>query len=374
MVIRWNMLISLMLLAVPVNVLGQSSTLPIPLDPLWRVVQRADQSVSDRERAGLVGPVRKVVEERVNGPVGLLIRGEVRITSKVVEYDDHGAEVFREEYRDWNGDLLRTLQRRHDVRGRVVEVTEELWGATRAPDFFGHIGRVSETWELQEAHHQDFDGPTQSIHRRIRYEGDRLVEVEIADTAVGSEIDRRIFEYDAGGQRLNVYSTNGLGDYVPASLSDYRRLSDGTIERVTTYSLYGTDRALFDAGGRLVGEAIFSGAESAPRTTRRFDRWGREVERLEYDRAGTVQLHRVQTYDSRGNLIETVNRSADAAATRRYTYTDDERGNWIVRTATVSDPQAESASATETTFRTITYEPDGRPPFPALATESGPSQ
>ncbi len=349
---------------------GQAASHPDP----WAIIDQAERAVSDRERAGLVGPVRKVVEERVNGPVGLLIRGESRITTKVVEYGDRGTEVFREEYRDWNGELLRTIQHRQDDLGRVVEVMEELWGVTRAPDFFGHIGRVSETWELQEALRYDFEGPTQTIRKRFRYDGDRLAEVEIADTAVGSEIDRRVYDYEAGGRRLKVYSSNDLGDYAPASLSEYRRLPEGTIERVTTHSLYGMDRALFDASGRLVSETIFSGAENAPRTTRRYDRLGREVERLEYDRAGTVQLYRVQTYDSRGHLVETVSRSADGAATRRYTYTDDERGNWIVRTATVGDQPGEGASTTETTFRTITYEPDGRLSFPALATESGQTQ
>ncbi len=362
------MLISLMLLASPGSGLGQSVSLPNVLEPLWRVIQRADHSVSDRERAGLVGPVRKVVEERVNGPVGLLIRGEARITTKVVEYDERGAEVFREEYRDWNGDLLRTLQRQYDRLGRVVEVTEELWGATRAPDFFGHIGRVSETWELEEALRHDFDGPTQTIRKRFRYDGDRLAEVDIADTAVGSEIDRRVYDYEAGGQRMKVYSSNDLGDYTPASLSEYRRLSDGTMERVTTHSLYGMDRALFDASGRLVSDTIFSGSTGSPRSVRRYDPAGREVERLDYDRNGLLQVHRVQRYDVRGNVIDVTSRTADHAPIhRRYAYHEDERGNWVERTTTVSDQGDGASPETETTFRTITYEGAVEDQQPSLA-------
>lgn len=336
--------------------------LPHPVSPsltspsLWAVIQQAEQAVSDRERAGLRGTVRKIVEERVNGPVALLIRGKTRITTKVAEYDERGAELFREEYRDWNGDLMRTVQHQYDASGRVVEVREELWGVTRAPDFFGHVGRPSEASELQEALGQDFDGPSQTIRKRFRYEGDRLVEVEITDSAVGSEIDRRMYEYDAGGRRLKVYSSNDLGDYVPASLSEYRRFSDGSIERTTTYSLYGADRASYDPAGRLVSETISAGAAGPPRSERRYDPAGRELERIDYDRSGTMQLRRTQTYDARGNLIETVSRSSEREIIRRrYAYTYDEQGNWLMRTETVIDQESEQPQATETTFRTITY-------------------
>jgi hypothetical protein len=324
----------------------------------WKAVQQQERGISDRERAGLRGPVVKVVEERLNEPVAFLIRGVTRITTLVAEYDDRGAEVLREESREWNGELLRRLEHRYDALGRVVESTEDLFGVTKAPDFFGHIGRAVESPGYQETAQQDFSGPAQSITRRYRYEGDRLAEVDITDTAVGQEVDRRIYEYDIPGRRVKVYSSNGLGDFTPASVSDYREGSDGTVERLTTYSLYGMERVTFDAEGRVRRETIYAGRSGPPRYSLRYDRAGREVERLDYDRSGALLTRRIQTLDGQGNPTEISTTAPGRSTTvHRFVYRYDGQGNWTSRTETAFDPDAEGPSRSITVERTITYAP-----------------
>lgn len=324
--------------------------------PLWTVIQQAEQAISDRERAGLRGSVIKVVEARTSGPVAFLMHGTALITTIVVEYDERGFEVLREEYREWSGELMRTLQQSRDPIGRVTEVTEELWGITRAPDFFGHIGRVVETSEFLEALPYGFDGPTQTIRKRVRYEADRLTEVEVADTAVGTEVDRRLYEYDPSRQQVRVYSSNDQGEFVLANVSEYRLRANGAIERVTTYSLYGSDRALYDAQGRLLEETAYRGKAGMPQSSRRYDSAGREIERVDYDRAGTSHTRRENSYDAEGRLAESLVRDGAEESVRwRYQYTVDADGNWIRRVGTAFEPGPDSHPRTETVERTITY-------------------
>ena len=340
----------------------------------WMVIQQAERAGSDRERAGLRGPVAKVVEEQVSGPVALLIRGATRITTKIVEYDDRGAEVLREEYRTWNGDLLRRIEQDYDASGRVVNITEELWGATRTSDFFGHLGHAADASEVQEAVYRDFDGPTQTIHKQFRYEGDRLVEVEIADTAVGSEIDRRVYEYDVSGGQVKVYSSNGQGAYAPASVSQYRLQPNGALERTTTYSLHGVERAVYDKAGRLAVEAAYTGRSGPPRTMRRVDAVGREVERIDYDRAGGIQTRRQLTYDINGNLTESMTWSGEGEVTRRYTYAFDEAGNWVKRVEATTGEAATRQSRADVVERTIVYAIEKPAAAPAQQADAGPLQ
>ncbi|TKB78664.1 MAG: hypothetical protein E8D45_04085 [Nitrospira sp.] len=324
--------------------------------PPWMLIQQAEQTISDRERAGLRGSVVKVVEARTSGPAAVPTQGTEPITTTAVEYDERGFEVLREEYREWNGELMRTLQLSRDPIGRVTEVTEELWGMTRAPEFFGHIGRVGETSEFLEAQPSGFDGPTQTIRKRVRYEADRVVEVEVADTAVGAEVDRRLYEYDPSRQQVRVYSSNDQGEFVPANVSEYRLRANGAIERVTTYSLYGSDRAIYDAQGRLREETAYRGKAGMPRSSRRYDSAGREVERVEYDRAGTSRTRRENSYDAEGRLAESIVRyAAEESVRRRYQYTVDAQGNWIRRVSTAFEPGPNDHPRTETVERIITY-------------------
>ncbi len=369
---RWGVLMGLFLLADPQGAHSQSTGSVGDREPFWRTIQRAERAVSDHARAGLRGPVRKIVEEQVNEPVALLIRGQTRISTKVVEYDERGAEVLREDYRDWNGDLLRRIERDYDGSGQVVEIREELWGATRTPDFFGHVGLLGDASDVQETTYRDFDGPTQTVRKRFRYEGERPVEVEIVDTAVGAEVDRRVYEYDAAGRRVKVYSSNGQGDFWPASVSHYRLQPNGTIERTTTYSLYGVERATYDAAGRLVAETVSAGQSGPPRSTRRVDAAGREVERIDYDRAGGIQTRRQHSYDINGNLTESVTWSADGEiARRRYTYSFDEVGNWIKRMAAVVGEESGNQPRADIIERTIVYATEEAREAPPQTADSG---
>lgn len=371
MVMRWSVLTGLLLVAESQDVWSQSVSAG-DRESFWSMLRRADHMVSDRERAGLRGPVRRIVEERVNEPLGLLIRGTTRITTQVVEYDEQGAEVLREEYRDWNGDLLRKIEREHDATGRPTEVLEELWGVTRAPDFFGHVGLAGDSPDFQEAVQQEFDGPTQTIQKRFRYEGDRLAEVEVRNSAVGTEVDRRLYEYDPSGRRVTVYSSNGQGDVTPASVSEFRELPHGSFERKTAYSLFGMEQAVYDADGRLRSETLYAGQAGPPRHTRRYDSAGREVERIDYDRTGRVQARILDIYDLNGTLAQSVIWSADGERVRRsYTYVFDERGNWIRRTATGSDEELGSRPGQEITERIIEYAVESAGEAPPQAADSG---
>jgi YD repeat-containing protein len=264
------------------------------------------QTETDRERAGLTGPVRAVRVERaqVSNVSGQLVEG-ARTLAQSSSFDEKGNATGQSLFKP-DGSLDRKLG----------------WGYT-----YDAKGRETERTFLN---------------------------------AEGVITSRAVSAYDGRGRKVEMtfYNPDGAVNHVQTFVYDDRGKlireahlnPDGTVRNVSVYT--------YDAGGRLREWSMQKPDGSlSQRKVSNYDEKGREIEWTVYRGDGTPALGQRSSYDERGNVVESLRYGNGVLVSREtFTYEFDAHGNWVERRL-VRETVKEGYSLTEVevSYRTITY-------------------
>jgi hypothetical protein len=268
--------------------------------------QSAAQTETDRENAGLVGPVRSVRVEtaRVSNVSGRPDEGE-RVLTNLSSFDEKGNATGQSVFSP-DGSPNRKLG----------------WGYT-----FDAKGRVSERTFLNA------EGALTSRAVSAYDEKGRRVEMTFYNPS-GAVNHVQKFDYDGKGRMVREVHLN----------------PDGTIRDTSDYT--------YDADGRPAEWIIYKpDGTLSQRKVSTYDEKGRETGWVIYRGDGAPGLGQRRGYDDRGNVIENLRYGNGVLVGREtFTYEFDARGNWVKR-RTVKETVKEGISRTDTevSYRTITY-------------------
>lgn len=264
------------------------------------------QTKTDRERAGLIGPVRTVRVEtaRVSDVSGQFVEGK-RALAQFDSFDEKGNVVGSSVFNP-DGSPNRKLG----------------WGYT-----YDTKGRETERTFLNA------EGALTSRAVSVYDEQGRKVEMTFYNPS-GTVNHIETFAYDDRGKLIREVHLN----------------PDGTIRNTSIYT--------YDTGGQLTE---WSGHKPdgtlSQRKVSTYDQKGRETEWAIYRGDGTPAMSQRRSYDERGNVMESLRYGNGVLVGREtYTYEFDARGNWVKRRA-VWEALKDGISQTgrEVNYRTITY-------------------
>ncbi len=264
------------------------------------------QSRTDREIAGLFGPVRtaRVETARVSSVSGRFVEGE-RVPTQYSSFDEKGNATAQEVFN---------------------------------PD-------GSHRWKLAWGHAYDAKG--------------RETETTFLN-AKGALTSRAVFVYDERGRKVEAtfYTSGGAVNHVERFDYDERGRktreahlnADGTLRNTQVYT--------YDAAGRLTEWSLHTPDGALyQRNVHTYDEKGRETEWLIYRGDGTPSIGQKYVYDESGNVTESL-RYGNGVPLRRetYIYEFDARGNWVKRRV-VREALKDGGSRTEIemNYRTLTY-------------------
>jgi YD repeat-containing protein len=281
---------------------------------LW-CVSASGQKKSQREAAGLVGPVRTVRTEK--------------------------AQIFLQGERTVEGPRMLTEMLVYDAAGRLLESGEYLPGET--PD-------TKSTWKYdnagREIEHCDFvQGSLVSRSVSTYDQKGRIRELATYDHR--GALDRKvIYEYKASGRQARVTEYGREGAVTGSSDETYDaqgRLLESSGRGAPNQSKH---IYTYDAAGNRTSEVehyVASGSPHDSKSVYIFAEDGRLREETEY-RDAALSSRKTYQYDNRGNPIRMVEYKANGeiqeGASLVYEYGSD--GNWTKATITLSpiDPNS----------------------------------
>ena len=282
----------------------EAASVVLALTAVLSVALLGDERV-DRDKAGLRGPVHTVrLETEEDG---------TRRFDGASTYDADGYLALREDVSDFGERMGTTTFRRE--KGRLVE----------------EIVRGPGGEELQRM-------------RVARGPGPRQESVTVTSRE-GTYIERHA--YDRSGRLLETVYLVG-GKTMGRTVLTYASSADPV------------EIAFFDGRGRRAVASV-GPCLGAHRLTYRYTD-GRLVERTLYEPDGSVKQMSTYAYESRGEIVEEVRKTASALVRFTLAYEFDERGNWIRRTATIEPRTKEldgewrqDEPSRKTVHRVITY-------------------
>lgn len=249
----------------------------------------AAQPKTDRETAGLVGPVKSV-------------------RSKSVDYS--GKETAGEGILKKAGDLVI-----YDQAGRETE-------REMVSDYGEAMGKVSQTFDAQG-----------------------LLTGSIWTGPKGNVISKDVYTY-LNGKRVEQLKYDGAGVLVEKTVKSYD--SAGRLETdtyydpakpvaKTVYKYEGKNEpievAFFLANGRKATAPV-GPCLGAHRVTYTYNNEGRVVNKVLFEDDGSFKKGFQYGYDERGNTMKYLSQSRSLSVTYVYKYEFDQKGNWIKQTAT----------------------------------------
>ena len=263
------------------------------------------QTQTDRESAGVIGPVRTVRVEtaRVSDVSGQLVEGE-RAVAQIFSFDMKGGLTERSVFNRGGSPDRKRRSYTYDAKGRESE---------RA--FLNADG------VLTSKAVSTYDVKGRKVEMTFYNPGGEVNHVEK-------------FEYDDRGKMIREVHLN----------------PDGTIRNASAYT--------HDASGRLIEWSLYKPDGSlSQRRVSTYDEKGRETGWTIYRGEGTPALGQRRSYNERGNVVESLRYGNGVLVSREtFTYEFDERGNWV-RRRTLSETVKGGISHTEiqVDYRTITY-------------------
>jgi hypothetical protein len=272
------------------------------------------------KQLGLKGTIRSVTESDLADSISPSEPKGIAFHVRTIHYSPDGLPLSSEDYVStcersyfaWQGGHL--AEERHESENGLPERTVNfIWDAD---------GR------LREEQHEEGE-----IHCRKLYEYEGSTEQETS-TCFGTRVKRRIKMHDEETNSDNVFVFHYQEDKKDFKLvSQFRqktiRLEKGTIRTESTFS-GGTTSVTRDSEDRLLEEVSNFGT-SFHRETHRYDGNGREIEKAEWNKDGSI-----------------INR-------RTYIYFTDPLGNWIRRTELFWSSAMEEPVEGDVTVRAIDY-------------------
>ncbi len=271
------------------------------------------QTLSDRERAELRGPVRVVrteVSEFAHGD-GEGVAGP-RWTLQSVGYNARGGKSRQTDFNQ-NGSASQTRIYANDAEGRATGY-EEFSGGMTVPR--RHVFVLDEKGNRVEYRIVQPDGANGEKNLYKYDERGRLIETKVLEHK-GTLLSRIVHAYDARGRQSSQIIYN----------------ADGSVSSVS--------RVTYDARGRVAERNRFDGDMLTYRVRYKYDRAGRLVEQ---ETAGSVletdfppsEVHApgrvVYVYKAAGRPAEAVAYGPDGSVRERILFEYDSRGNWVKRT------------------------------------------
>jgi YD repeat-containing protein len=294
------------------------------------------QNKIERERGGLLGPVRSArAEAEEQTPGDGKTAGGRRVPLYSVTYDARGNTVERAEF-NWDGSPSRKLVYTYDGQGRETGY-EEYTGALASPR--RHVYVLDERGKRIEYKIVQPDG---AAGERLLYKYDaqgRLAEEELREHK-GALIGRIVYAYDDRGAQVSRTGFN----------------ADGSVSYVANDT--------YDAAGRLTERARRDGGLPTYKVRYAYDRRGRLVER---EAVGSVVEtdfppgeapapgRTVYVYQDKERPRELIAYAPDGSVSERVRVEYDPRGNWIRRTHQPRAPAAGGREPRRVEYRTITY-------------------
>ncbi len=243
---------------------------------------------TDREQAGLVGPVRTVAF-----PVS--VTGHIMTT-----YDPEGNEIETAYYDGDGRPPYAVTVHTYDAQGKRTEVTQYTYDGSL---FFKYVYTYNPQGQLTES-------------RDVFYNNSLL-----------NSFIKSVYTYDARGNLIEqiIYDRDSL-DKIEARIT-YTYNPHGKLSETTTYS---------NSSHNVIYRATYT-----------YGSHGKLSKATHYDAARDPILKSVETYDARGNMSKKVTyyytrvgkgkerESYPPNLTEVYTYEFDARGNWIKKNGSI---------------------------------------
>jgi hypothetical protein len=280
--------------------------------PAWRSSLRQE---TDRDRAGLLGPVRKVTTWEANSS---------RQDGKEVET---GGTRMREDSYDSRGNL--TEHKSYGPNGLLVSTHVHVYGL-RGEKKRLLIYREDGSLLWTRVHRYDPNGVLTGWIW-MKYDKDDSVLETVTHTlhAMGWVTERIVCNAKGHIERKHLFTYNAAGDLI----EDVR----------------------VDGDGSPLSRFRYTYGSSGNKTTSTY---------LAYDDSGEVQFEHVCLFDARGILISEAHRGAEGSPEEEfdYDYEFDSVGNWIKQTKLIplTGPGERRYSPLMVIYRTITYYPGVR--------------
>ena len=277
--------------------------------------QQAEQN--DREREGLVGPVKTVSAERIDpaDDSGGVKEPERRQPLDAVTFDERGREVSRRIYSDY-GFLIGTQTSTYDAAGRLAESS---------------LKAEEKEYESREVYRYDSNS--------------RLVE-KLSYEAGGADPLKESFAYDARARVAEV-ALSYRGE--EGGRTKYKYEEKGRLAEVSFYKRGG------EPAVAPVGPCF-----GAHRLAYKYDARGRVAEMRAYKPDDTLKRTTTFDYDERGNISEESREDGYGTDTFKHAYEYDARGNWTTRQTRIISRSSlpalhGSGERVQITRRTIAY-------------------
>lgn len=243
---------------------------------------------TDREREGLVGPVKTVSSEKIDPADDShgVKEPERRQPLDTVTFDERGREVSRRIYSDY-GFLIGTETETYDAAGRLVESSLEAEEK---------VYRSREVYRYDDA---------SRLFEKLTYEGG------------GKDALKETYTYDASGRPAEVVLSYRGEE---GGRTKYKYDEKGKVIEVSFYTPTGKPAVA------PVGPCF-----GAHRLDYKYDARGQVAEQCAFEPDGSLKRTITYLYDERGNVTEESRKDPYGTTTFRHTYEYDERGNWAQR-------------------------------------------
>lgn len=294
------------------------------------------QSKTDREQAGLLGPVRTIKTEASEfaSQNGKSVEG-ARSLLRTVTYDAGGNRTKQVEF-NHDGSVAQTLSYNYDARRRSTGY-EEYTGGMSVPR--KHVYVLDDKGNRIEYRLVQPDGAAGEKYL-YKYDANGNVAEESLFDHKGGLISRNVIAYDDKGRQVSQTRHNADGSLSSTSSFSYDAHGN-LIERVRYESDILTYRVryVYDRKMRVIAQETVGSVVEA------------EVPSSEAHAPGKV----VYVYKGDEKPEELIVYAPDGALRERVVIKYDSRGNWIRKTHLVESGKRNKREARHVEHRTITY-------------------
>jgi hypothetical protein len=249
----------------------------------------AQSKKTDREEAGLIGPVKSVKESSIDYSGDKIVgEGFMKKDGDLVLYDENGREIDRKPISDF-GEAMGKMSRTYDMQGFLAE--------SRWVDPKGKVIKKD----------------------KFNYSDGRLAET-LTYSGAGVLVEKTVRNYDKGG----VLASEVYYDPVkPVARTVYKYDDRNKLVEI----------AFFLADGRKTTAPI-GPCLGAHRVTFEYNEKGQTTSQTAFENDGALKKNYLWKYDDKGNVAEYNTETQSSTVNFVYKYEFDGKGNWIRRIAT----------------------------------------
>lgn len=250
----------------------------------------AQGAKTDREDAGLVGPVKTVQSRSVDYSGDKIVgEGFMKREGDLVVYNPGGQEIDRKPVSDF-GQAMGTMFRKFDSQGRLAESSSiDPKGTVLSKEIFIYLnGTLNEV--------QSYDGLG------------RLVETKVREYDTKGRLKAEVYIESGKPVARTIYSYAGTDVDLPSEIAFF--MADGRKATAPVGPCLGAHRMKFDynAKHQLAAKSVF-------------EENGNQKQSFEW------------TYDGQGDVAEYFSETRGSTVKCRYKYKLDSPGNWIEQIA-----------------------------------------